>query len=77
MVYIGPAGPFIPAERSELEDHSLETRLNNARSRAHREAIEAHGIPVGANNRGTGGPYLKTGERLDPVLAHHLRRDFA
>ena len=41
MLYIGPAGPFIPAERSELDDNSLETRLNNARSRAHREAIEA------------------------------------
>jgi hypothetical protein len=77
MLYIGPAGPHIPAERSNSEDNSLETRLNNARSRAHREAIEAHGISASLTNRGTRGPYLESGERLDAVLAHHLRRDFA
>jgi hypothetical protein len=77
MLYLGPAGPHIPAERSTLEDNSLETRLINARSRAHREAIEAHGISASLTKRGARGPYLGSGERLDPVLAHHLRRDFA
>ena len=82
MVYLGPAGPYIPVDPTKIVQDSPAHLRYRQQVRAAMKAQEEQRERIGKEMERkalncqpfNAAPVVREGEKLDPVLAFHLRR---